>query len=85
MSTVSSSSGSTGSGVAQRASTWQDRLQGPQALCLFLYTHMEQRELLPDSLGFLNSNIQTLFLHVLLTHSFWRLDTDEDSLLTVVV
>lgn len=27
MSTVSSSAGSTGSGVAQRSSTWQDRLQ----------------------------------------------------------
>ena len=30
MSTASSSTGSTASGVAQRSSTWQDRLQGPQ-------------------------------------------------------
>lgn len=32
MSTVSSPSGSSSSGVAQRSSTWQDRLQGPQTL-----------------------------------------------------
>lgn len=30
MSTASSSAGSSTSGVAQRSSTWQDRLQGPQ-------------------------------------------------------
>ena len=30
MSPASSSTGSTASGVAQRSSTWQDRLQGPQ-------------------------------------------------------